>query len=128
MSSFEMNIDRESYKVYDQRGKSLWMDVNNHYHKVDGPALVDSCGRQLWYWHGLRHRIGGPAVIEANVEEWWVHGRQHRTDGPAIESMQFGHEWWVNGRQLTEDEFYLYVDTLSGEVLIPPGKVLLYES
>lgn len=32
--------------------------------------------------------------------------------------------WFVNGQQFSESEFYRYVDTLSGEVLVPPGKKL----
>lgn len=42
--------------------------------------------RKEWRLDGLKHRIGGPAVIWKNTEneEWWFMGKRHRVDGPAV--------------------------------------------
>lgn len=42
--------------------------------------------RKEWRLNGLKHRIGGPAVIwnHTENEEWWFMGKRHRVDGPAV--------------------------------------------
>lgn len=82
-------------------------------------------GDEEWRVRGKLHREDGPAVTSVySGLEWHLHGECHRTDGPAIEHILGGKEWWVGGREFTEDEFNLYVDQLTGEVLVPPGKTL----
>lgn len=123
-------------------------DYVGRLHKEDGPALAFEDGSQMWYKHGLVHRVGGPAItgkrqcmkrddqlmdgtwaIQSCVVkslEWFVNGLRHRTDGPAVERDDLIFEYWTNGQRLHEDEFYLYVDTTNGDVLVPPGKKLAY--
>lgn len=100
----------------------------NLLHCVDGPAVVYPNGSEEWYQDGLLHRADGPAIdhIQGH-KEWWHHGKRHRTDGPAIIYSYGTLEYWVKDVQYTEEEFYLYVDHLSGEVIVPVGKKLTYE-
>lgn len=80
---------------------------------------------------GQFHRVDGPAVTRELRHEWYTDGKLHRIDGPAIEYRNGRdkdlNKWFVQGRQLSESEFYLYVDTLSGEMFVPPGKRLRYD-
>lgn len=34
--------------------------------------------------HGVRHRVGGPAVIMIEDFGWYEYGVQHRMDGPSM--------------------------------------------
>jgi hypothetical protein len=79
---------------------------------------------------GLLHRVGGPAVVHTRCDTscWYHFGKRHRLDGPAVETGDGHDEWHVNGREFTEDEFYRYVDQLTGEVFVPPGKILVHDT
>jgi hypothetical protein len=67
-------------------------------HRVDGPAIEDEDGYQVWYLNGKRHRVDGPAIEYGNgYREWWVDGKRHRTDGPAFDQANGYQEWWVEG-------------------------------
>lgn len=77
---------------------------------------------------GNFHRSCGPAIEWVdNTFEWYKHGKHHRLDGPAIMREDGTCSWWVDGRRFTEDEFYMFVDQNTGEVLAPPGKRLTYD-
>lgn len=106
-----------------------WYDKDGRLHRDNGPAH-DSIWVRAWYKHGKRHRDDGPAIdVTHGAKEWFRDDKRHRTDGPAIDYADgFFDQYWVNDRRFTEEEFCLYVDTFSGEVLIPPGKTLLHDS
>lgn len=107
-------------------GTKRWL-VNGHPHRDGGPAIVRANGTKLWYQHGQLHNDGGPAVeLSDGSKEWYQRGQLHRLGGPAVESPTGRKEWWVNNREFTEEEFYMYVDQDTGEVLVPPGKKLAY--
>lgn len=79
--------------------------------------------------HGRLHREDGPAYVMDGFAHWYLNGLLHCTQGPAVyhgEGRNY-RRWYVHGRQLTEREFDLYVDRLTGDVLIPPGKKLHYD-
>lgn len=42
--------------------------------------------RKEWRLDGLKHRLGGPAVVYdySHNEEYWFMGKRHRVDGPAV--------------------------------------------
>jgi hypothetical protein len=106
-------------------------DADGEYHHDGGPAVESTTGEKYWYQHGKLHREDGPAASSTKgIKEWWYMGLRHRIDGPAIEP-QPGEKawsaWYVRGRQFTEEEFNLYVDQLTGDVLVPPGKRLDFE-
>jgi hypothetical protein len=107
-------------------------------HRVGGPAVETHHGRKEWWFEGEQHREDGPALVTScGIRHWYRHGLLHNTSGPArivveSDSGYFGKrpqldEFYVNGKPLTEREFYLYVDTVHGDVLVPPGKKLQYE-
>ena len=62
-----------------------WYDSENRLHRKDDlPAVERYDGMNKWYKHGLRHRVGGPAVINKENQQWYFNGVLHRDDGPAI--------------------------------------------
>jgi hypothetical protein len=103
--------------------KEWWIDGQRH--REDGPAILHDNGSKSWYLNNERHRLDGPAIEYFNgSSRWFLHNVLHRIDGPAVEIKGKPYQWWINGREFTEDEFNLYVDQTTGEVLIPPGKKL----
>lgn len=47
--------------------------------------LEDAAGRREYFFKGLRHWVGGPAVTNPDgSEEWWFEGKLHRVGGPAV--------------------------------------------
>ena len=72
--------------------------LDNHLHRLDGPAISRPDGHQEWYQNGKLHRVDGPALISTEgYQAWWVNGVRHRDDGPAIISEEGTQQWWVNG-------------------------------
>jgi len=113
-------------------------------HRKDGPAIVNKrTGYEAWYFNGLLHRDDGPALLSGGYEKWYRHGKLHRVDGPAYKRPNGDYswhenglvhridgpaqseagqlKWFVRGCGYTEDEFYRFVDTLTGEIFLPPG-------
>lgn len=77
------------------------LDKDHQYHCLDSPAYTANTGIEIWFQHGLKHRIGGPAEIRFGVsEEWYNEGRLHREDGPAIILYKFeiAKYWVVDGK------------------------------
>ena len=69
----------------DRLYKEKWVDRQGLLHRDDGgPASIDLSGRQDWYIHGTRHRVGGPAFISKDFEGWQQNSKYHREDGPAF--------------------------------------------
>jgi hypothetical protein len=85
-------------------------------HCEDSPAVERYSGEKYWYYHGVRHRICGPAVDTDVRKEWWYNGLRHREDGPAFIYMYEGHgcepEWWYQGKQIqvsSQEEFEKHI-------------------
>lgn len=108
-------------------GSLVWC-FHGQVHRTDGPAVQMADGHEEWQVHDQYHRDGGPAVTWANgTQEWFQHDKLHRVDGPAVTRLDGKDEYYVDGQPLTEEEFYRYVDQITGEVLIPPGKKLTHD-
>lgn len=122
-------VESDSKIIHFNDGAIGWVDHDSKLHRLDGPAMIGPHGHsEVWYHHGQRHRVGGPAVEYKNGNRiWYQFDKLHNIDGPAVITDYSHKEWWVNGRRFTEEEFNLYVDQLSGEVLIPPGKKLRHD-
>lgn len=53
------------------------LDPNKTLHRLDGPAAIEAGFSECWFKDGVRHRVGGPAVIYSNGEkEYWVEGKR----------------------------------------------------
>jgi hypothetical protein len=62
--------------VIDEIGNQYWYDENGQYHRIDGPAVLEVSGIQIWCINGKAHRTDGPAYIRLDGEqEWWVNGK-----------------------------------------------------
>jgi hypothetical protein len=121
-------VVENSTKTAHPIGGTHWQDADGKLHRDDGPAH-ESTYVKAWYRHGQRHRDDGPALEYTNGSKvWYQHGLMHRIDGPALEYPDgLMDQYWVNDKRFTEEEFYKYVDHLTGEVLIPPGKKLTHD-
>lgn len=68
-------------------GTTFYLNDQDKYHRLDGPAIEWEDGDKEWYINGLHHRLDGPAI------EW--------SDGDKV--------WYINGVQYTEKEFQQYI-------------------
>ena len=59
-----------------------WL-VNGKRHRLDGPAIIDADGTQKWYQNDKRHRVDGPAIMRADGYQAWYQNGKHQgnTDG-----------------------------------------------
>jgi hypothetical protein len=56
--------------------------------------IIDQYGVKRYYLNDHLHRINGPAIEDPNGDKWWCfNGKTHRLDGPAIE-LSDGAKWW----------------------------------
>lgn len=109
-------------KIYPDGGEEWW--VNGRLHREGGPAVKYACGYVRWHEDDRIHCLHGPAVVH-RCGYWHTDGKCITSHGrnPLLADRQ---EWYVRGRQFTEEEFIRYVDTLTGEVFVPPGRFLLH--
>ena len=94
------------YVEVDENGSYwyAWPGEERKLHRLGGPAVENADGSREWYHNGELHRLGGPAIENADgSREWWQTDLLHRTDGPAVEYADGSCEWWLNGVQYTED-------------------------
>jgi hypothetical protein len=74
--------DGTTEHIYGTINVRMFFDSDNKLHRSgDRPAVTIGKGKsQLaeWFKHGERHRIGKPAVIEANYIEYWENGKKLR--------------------------------------------------
>jgi len=57
---------------------------------------------------GKHHSFNGKAAIEftGGTKIWYKHGRRHRLDGPAyFGSPNWGNRWYINGKEYTKQEW-----------------------
>jgi len=104
-----MGLDNRDYTqegVWNRENKHWsWLNNQDLLHRVDGPAWISGVnGHQEWYLHGKRHRVDGPAIIDATgLQEWYLHGQGHRVDGPAHIGASGSLVWYVQGRNITTE-------------------------
>ena len=76
----------------------------HHFKKHE--VRTNNRGDKSWYYNGVVHREGKPAIEYANgTKEWIIHGVYHRLDGPAREFSDGTKIWYIDGERLTEDQF-----------------------
>jgi hypothetical protein len=138
LQNFEWDIDIRANKIelvhisFDEYGNKVWT-LQGKLHRSSGPAEIRKDGTREWWLYGKLHRKDGPAIDRppkngySPYKEWWLHGKRHRVGGPSVDGGPHWQEWHIHGREFTEREFYLYVDQLTGEVLVPPGKKLTWD-
>lgn len=127
--------DAPTRKRYDS-GYYGWQ-LNNLWHREDGPAILYDNGHEEWYIHGRLHRAGGPAItFKDGSYEWHLNGQchrdeesgpscyvsrtktcywykndvLHRVNGPAVVRDDGEiNEWFLNGVRYSEEEHYFQV-------------------
>lgn len=89
----------------DRYGGNRYLDGNGYLHRTDGPAWEKHYGGWEWHYHGMFHRIGGPAAYFPDHEEhnhhpiyeWWHENVVHRLDGPALIYADGRSIWVIDG-------------------------------
>jgi hypothetical protein len=78
-------IDGPAYVVTAgaNKGYTLYA-INGEYHREGAPAIVYANGDESWYVKGQLHRIGGPAVNTKTVKKWFRKDKLHRLNAPAV--------------------------------------------
>ena len=85
------------YKT-NSNGTKEWYNLNDQYHREDGPAIEGANGDKAWYINGQLHREDGHSYELSDASKaWYINGQRHREDGPAFENANGTKEWWVNG-------------------------------
>ena len=75
-----------------------WLKDGKWHREGDKPAVIEA-GTMKYYKDDVLHRERGPAVtadIENFTHEWWLNGKRHRVGGPAVYDDDI-QEWWENG-------------------------------
>src|ERR1700729_2711839 len=55
------------------------INERGNFHCEDGPAVVYSNGKKVWYFNGNIHRTNGPAIEYSNGDKsWYLNGVLHR--------------------------------------------------
>lgn len=110
------------YKVDDIQGRKVekWL-LNGCLHSIDDiPSMVINDGEeQHWHTHGLRHRDGGPAIINAiGKQVWYKLDSVHRSDGPAKIYPDGTEEFWWEGRPCADIREWLQFNPCKTEDLV----------
>lgn len=122
----EDGLTKEEYQLQDYGFVTKYKDDYGLTHRNNGPAVEirrDIGVYKEWKYHGIFHRVDGPAIIfENGDEEWYIFGRKHREDGPAViyESGKI-QRWIYNGRKhrlngpatLYYDEKRYYINSIN---------------
>jgi len=79
-------------------------------HRIGGPAIITKEGEEVWYKNGKLHREDGPAVIYeppsgVRFQEWRIDGKLHREDGPAIIKSNGYKKWYLYGNEIRKKNF-----------------------
>jgi len=46
-------------------------------HRLDGPAIEHRNGAYIWFLHGEKHHVGGPAVYKNECsQQWHIYGKE----------------------------------------------------
>lgn len=124
------HLDDGPRRTHGTDGTILWKTRGVTLHRDDGPAIEHACGTREWYRDGKLHRLDGPAIYGGHGPElWYAEGKLHRIGGPAIDrgsKVKYIDEYFVHNQKFTEDEYYRYVDQITGEVFVPVGRKLTY--
>lgn len=86
--------------------------IHYHYDKIHkfAPEPVNGTGTKAWYFYGMLHRDGAPAIEWACGDQHWFHyGKKHRLSGPAVEKANGKKRWYIYGIKYTESEYYAAV-------------------
>jgi hypothetical protein len=85
----------------------FWWRPGVGFHRVGEPAVVDAQGQMEWFFDGQLHRDEGLPARDGDPQEWWVDGLRHREAGPALTWSGGRHrEWWLEGTKVTALKAY----------------------
>jgi len=86
----------------------IWSDSERNIPNQGYCIYTGASGRIEKYFNGKLHCSNGPAIIDEYTKIWYSHGKRHRLDGPAYASGEH-HEFnicdiWIKD----EDKFWFY--------------------
>lgn len=110
------------YKCVDIDGRKIekWLWQGRLHSVDDYPAMIiDDGAEHHWYTHGMRHRVGGPALTNAiGKEVWYKLDAIHRSDGPAKIYPNGDEEFWWEGRPCEDITEWLRYNPCNSETLV----------
>jgi len=82
--------------VIDETGTKYFL--NNDFHRIGGPAIIDAVGNKEWCRFGVLDRPDGPAIEWVNGDkEWYRKGKRDRK-GEAASIIGKHKSWWEDGK------------------------------
>lgn len=92
----------EGPAVIETHGKKIYYQ-HGSIHREDGPAVIDYDGSLLYYRYGELHRDEGPAqIVKVNEvvvsQSYYRYGQLHREDGPALMWDTGSYQFYNNGQ------------------------------
>ena len=93
-------------------------DIISLRHRLDGPAVINDSGMELWYRYGALHRIGGPAVTfkktaghkllytGESIQTWFLRGIRYSTFKKYCKAVK---------DEMTEEDYLLMLLTYNEE-------------
>lgn len=108
-------VDGKLYMTERENGTKMYY-MYGKIHRVPSyePAIVYSTGTKAWYFLGMLHRDGTPAIEWVCGDRHWFHyGKKHRgtcfsetrSGGPAVEKASGKKRWYIYGIKYTEQEY-----------------------
>lgn len=64
------------YKFNPEIHQILLLNDKGKPHNINGPAIIYKSGRQEWWQNGVKHRTGGPAVMQTGYQEYYIWGKK----------------------------------------------------
>lgn len=89
--------------IVESNGTQVWF-YNGRYHRVDNPAIIRANGDQSWFYNGQYHRVDGPAVSGRGFSAYYQNGKPHRLNGPAVIYPDGKEQYWLNGKRSTKEQ------------------------
>jgi len=83
-------------------GNKYYLNDEEKYHRLDGPAFEYPDGSKFWHINGNNHRNIDPAFEYSDREKfWWFKGKRHRVGGYSLYQLCF-----IHGRRYTKEKYF----------------------
>ena len=98
--------------VVKPNGENQWWVEGTQYTQLEFEDFsFGECG--YWFdYKGYLHHRRAPAFDNGTIKLYFVHGVRHSLTGPAYEHANGHKEWWIEGKQYSEEEFNKIVKSL----------------
>ena len=66
-------------RLTDNKWSIYYFDASGERHNDHGPSIIHSSGTKIWYYHGMIHRLNGPAENSREINElcYYIQDKQY---------------------------------------------------